>query len=75
MNDDVLGKAEKATTAHGIEAEKEQIKIGYSDYQMAKESGEEATLKVAGASVTENGPWAVKFNKTGNDKDFLRMVC
>lgn len=68
VNNGILGKAEHATTKYGTEEEQEQIKIGYADYQMAKESGvENPQLTVAGAKVTRNETdWTVKFSKTGN---------
>ena len=66
MNNGILGKAESATTQYGTEEEQEQIKLGYSNYQMAQASGEaNPTLTVAGATTTGNGPWAVEF-KSGN---------
>ena len=69
MNSGIIGKSETATETYGTEAEKEQIKIAYADYKMAKESGEENTkLDVAGAREAQesDGSWTIKFEKTGN---------
>ena len=69
MNAGIIGKAQTATETYGIEEEKEQIKLAYADYQMAKESGEaNPTLDVAGASEVQESDesWTITFEKTGN---------
>ena len=68
MNNGIITKAEKATNDYNVSEQKEQIQLGYSDYQMAKAQGEtNPTLKVEGATVTgnESNGWSITF--TQND--------
>ena len=40
MNNGIIAKAEKATNDYSVSEEKEQIQLGYTDYQMAQTQGE-----------------------------------
>lgn len=67
----ILTQANKAKTETTIGEEQEQIKLGYSDYQISKQTGGQEEFKVEGATVTgTDGAWKIKFNKTGNEYDF-----
>ena len=64
MNDGIIGKAEKSTNDYSTAEEKEQIQLGYKEYQMAQFSGETPVLKVEGAKkveAKEGGGWTVTF--------------
>lgn len=60
-----VGEARKTTIKS---EEKEQIQLGYIDFQMASKSGQDKSLKVVGAQVDKNADntWTVTFTKTGN---------
>lgn len=67
----ILTQADKAKTETTIGEEKEQIRLGYSEYQISKQTGGQEDFKVEGATVTgTEGAWKIKFNKTGNEYDF-----
>ena len=70
MDGGLITRASKATDTHTIEAEKEAIGLGYSEYQMAlanKENVTQPTIEVE-AEVTPKGEgWNVKFTKTNNE--------
>ena len=68
MNGGIIGKSQKATSDYTIAEEKEQIKLGHKEYQMAKFVEENPTLKVEGATVTgdETSIWTITFGKTNN---------
>ena len=62
----ILGKANEAKTRTNEKDEEEQIKIGYSEYLIAKQTGEQSDLKISGATVTgKEGDWKIEFDKTG----------
>ena len=67
----ILTQAQNAKTKTTEGEEKEQIRLGYSEYQISKETGGQEDFKVEGATVTgTEGAWKIKFNKTGNEYDF-----
>ena len=70
----LITKASKATDTHTIEAEKEAIGLGYSEYQMALANKENVTKPtIEGAEVTPKGEgWNVKFTKTNNEYQLLK---
>ena len=74
MDGGLITRASKATDTHTIEAEKEAIGLGYSEYQMAlanKENVTQPTIK--GAKVTPKGEdWNVKFTKTNNEYELKK---
>ena len=65
----LITKASKATDTHTIEAEKEAIGLGYSEYQMALANKENVTKPtIERATVTPKGEgWNVTFTKTNNE--------
>ena len=69
MDGGLITRTSKAKDTHTIEAEKEAIGLGYSEYQMAlanKENVTKPTIKGA-AKVTSKGEgWSVTFTKTNN---------
>ena len=67
----ILTKARTAQTTTNEKDEEEQIKIGYSEYLIADQTGKQADFKVSGATVTGNkGDWKIKFGKTGKEYYF-----
>ena len=67
----ILTQAGKAKTQTTEGEEEEQVKLGYAEYLIAKESGETEELKVEGATVEViDGKWKIKFNKTGKEYYF-----
>ena len=67
----ILKKARTAQTTTNEKDEEEQIKIGYSEYLIADQTGKQADFKVSGATVTGNkGDWKIKFGKTGKEYYF-----
>ena len=67
----ILTQAQNAKTKTTEGEEKEQIRLGYSEYQISKQTGRQKDFKVEGATVTgTEGAWKIKFNKTGNEYDF-----
>ena len=65
MNGGIIGKSEKATNDYSIAEEKEQIQLGFKEYQMAQFTDTNPTLKVEGANVEGTGPWTITFAKSG----------
>ena len=65
MNGGIIGKSEKATNDYSIGEEKEQIQLGYKEYQMAQFTDTNPALKVEGANVEGTGPWTITFAKSG----------
>ena len=67
----ILKKARTAQTTTNEKDEEEQIKIGYSEYLIADQTGKQADFKVSGATVTGNkGDWKIKFDKTEKEYYF-----
>lgn len=67
----ILQQTQNAKTKTTEGEEKEQIRLGYSEYQISKHTGGQENLKVEGATVTgTEGAWKIKFNKSGNEYDF-----
>ena len=67
----ILKKARAAQTTTNEKDEEEQIKIGYSEYLIADQTGKQADFKVSGANVTGNkGDWKIKFDKTEKEYYF-----
>ena len=67
----ILIKARAAQTTTNEKDEEEQIKIGYSEYLIADQTGKQADFKVSGANVTGNkGDWKIKFDKTEKEYYF-----
>ena len=67
----ILTKARTAQTTTNEKDEEEQIKIGYSEYLIADQTGKQADFKVSGATVTGNkGDWKIKFDKTEKEYYF-----
>ena len=65
MNGGIIGKSEKGVQDYSIAEEKEQIGLGYKEYQMEKFQETNPTLKVEGATVTPNEEgWTIKFTKS-----------
>ena len=70
-NNGILKKARAAQTTTNEKDEEEQIKIGYSEYLIADQTGKQADFKVSGATVTGNkGDWKIKFDKTEKEYYF-----
>ena len=69
INGGIIGKAQNTVNDYKIAEEKEQIQLGYSDYQLALSMGQEEDLSVEGATVTEDSTngWKVKFGTTENE--------
>ena len=71
VDNGILTKARTAQTTTNEKDEEEQIKIGYSEYLIADQTGKQADFKVSGATVTGNkGDWKIKFGKTGKEYYF-----
>ena len=67
----ILQQTQNAKTKTTEGEEKEQIRLGYSEYQISKHTGGQEKLKVEGAIVTgTEGAWKIKFDKSGNEYDF-----
>ena len=69
MDGGLITRTSKAKDTHTIEAEKEAIGLGYSEYQMALANKENVTKPtIEEAKVTPKGEdWNVKFAKTNNE--------
>ena len=63
MNGGIIDRAERGTAEYSVAEEKEQIQLGYKEYQMAQFEGGNAQLTVEGATVTAKtgGGWTVAF--------------
>ena len=63
MNGGIIDRAERGTAAYSVAEEKEQIQLGYKEYQMAQFQEAQPQLKVEGATVTpkDGGGWTVAF--------------
>ena len=64
MNGGIIGRAENGTRIYSESEEKEQIQLGYKEYQMAQFTDNNPQLKVEGATVTakNGGGWTVVFS-------------
>ena len=63
MNGGIIDRAERGVQAYSEAEEKEQIQLGYKEYQMAQFQEAQPQLKVEGATVTpkDGGGWTVAF--------------
>ena len=61
INDGIIGKANKTVSDYKVAEEKEQIQLGYNDYQLAIAMGQPESLSIEGANVEGNGPWTITF--------------
>lgn len=66
----IINKAESSVQAYSEAEEKEQIQLGYRDFQMSQYREDNYTLADAlansglkNATVTGNGPWTIKVGK------------
>ena len=74
MDGGLITRTSKAKDTHTIEAEKEAIGLGYSEYQMALANKENVTKPtIKGATVTSKGEdWNVAFTKTNNEYELKK---
>lgn len=64
MNGGIVDRANRGTYTYSVSEEKEQIQLGYQEYQMAKFQETNPTLKVEGAtsvSGDETTGWEIEF--------------
>ena len=72
INDGIIGKSKHAVDTYSEEEVKEMIGNAYSEYQMAKYSGQTLSLKqalnnsglyVEDGDITGEGPWVITVGK------------
>ena len=63
MNGGIISRAQNTVSDYKLAEEKEQIQLGYKEYQMAQFQEAQPQLKVEGATVTpkDGGGWTVAF--------------
>ena len=68
INGGIINKSKLAVDEYSLGEEKDNISLGFSQYQLNKYTMDNANLTVSGANVTgnENDGWEITYTKTNN---------
>ena len=68
INGGIINKSKLAVDEYSLGEEKDNISLGFSQYQLNKYTMDNANLTVSGANVTgnENDGWKITYTKTNN---------